>query len=160
MNQVQAQIPTNTQNPAAYAAGLQGAMTQLQNTINNNATEPLCIIYQASSVNSDSQSTSSTSPTRIANWTWTFQSEGGLVCVAASISGSGNGYASLVIDGNTALQVPLTSGCLLWNAILGQGGHTITINFGSVSGSVTVNPAGGFTSAVSVYELPQNVQSQ
>ena len=166
--------PNSLQSPDEQIAAMQQAFQKLQQANNSNATSAAVVIHVPSFSNS-AQSAASGSYANIPGFNWTIKSQGGLVCIDASISGSyidGLGFVvALVIDGKAVLINAAMSGSnsgtsnarsgtatLNWKAVLGAGQHTISIQ---VLGNGTVNGTARTdgNSSASIIEFPGNVQA-
>lgn len=162
MNLLQLSMPTSLQNEDQQLAATQGALTQIQAVGNQNASTPLCILYQSSETDNANASTNSGSSSQIPGYSWNINSQGGLVQFQASLSTAGDGAVSLVIDGATVLKLgangtPGNIG-INYSAVLGAGPHTIALQFDATSGNFQINPS-GYSSVSSLIELPENVST-
>ena len=175
MNQLSLNWPSSLLDPDAYTNALQQAFQQIQSTVNNNATQPQVLAFVQSFTDSNNYSTASGSFVQIPNWKWTFTSQGGLVCISASIqafyNNSNNGTVALFIDGKNVLQgtahtAPggtVSNLAFLgfdWKSILGTGQHTVEFMFMSGAGTFQINPVSfPSSSSASIIEFPANVQA-
>lgn len=148
----QSNFPISTSDP-----NMQAALQSLQNTVNTNATSPLCVVDQAPAPDSTQYQTTSGAATQIGPYSWTVNCKGGLVVFSSCLSATGTGFIQLLIDGAVVVSVAPGS-AIVYSSVLSPGSHTFTLKFLASSGTVTVNPAGG-TSATTIYELPENVQA-
>jgi hypothetical protein len=133
-------------------AEIQLSTQKIAATVNANSLAPLVIQHRPS----ETLSTSASTTGKATYLTHVIYSKGGLVSVAANISASGDGYVGLSIDGTAVIQVPVASGAVSWNKVLGSGKHIISLIYGANSGTVTINPA-GYSSAISIQENPSNI---
>ena len=176
--QVALSWPSNLMDQEAYTNALQKALSDLQGAVNSNATQAGTLLHVPSATISTQQSTTSTSYAVIPGWSWTINSQGGLVDIDSVIAGTmrddSPGKFALTIDGKIVLEATthsLSGGStsnaafqisLKWRAILGSGQHTISVQFLRTNGgTLTVNgqSRGNTSSSISIMELLGNVQN-
>lgn len=176
--QVSLSWPSNLMDEEAYTNALQKALSDLQGAVNSNATQASVLLLVPSSTNSTQQSTTSASYSTIPGWSWTINSQGGLVDIDAILAGTmqdqSPGQFALTIDGKIVLEATthsLASGStsnaafqisLRWRVILGTGKHIISVQFlRQNAGTLTVNgnSRGNTSSSMSIIELGGNVQN-
>jgi hypothetical protein len=162
MNTVSLSVPSQAQSSDQQLQTTQQALTQLNQTVNQNATTSLCDVYQQSPGPLSSGSNSGAAA-QIPGATWAFTSSGGLVIIqgviAVQVSSGGAGALSLVIDGKTVLTLPVkdTSAVpVFWASILAAQAHSVQMQYSASSGTLSVNPS-GYSSSVAIFELPENV---
>lgn len=177
MNQLSLNWPTSLQSQDDQLAAIQLAFQTIQNTVNSNATQPQLLIFLPSQELTTEQSTTSTSFVAAPGFSWTINSQGGLVVIDAIIAGTmpaaDAGTIQLMIDGNAVLaqSTPGLSGGSAtaqnfslpfhWADVLGAGQHIISLQFKVNSGTLKINDTSisPLASTASIVEFPTNVSN-
>lgn len=168
--------PNQLQDSDVQIQVTQQALQRLQQGQNQLSGQPAVLLHLPSSTLTSILAITSAGFVNIPGFSWTINSQGGLVCIDAIINGAQNSLADaavfqLVIDNKNVLNGTWTnvasgsgasSGHIAfsWKNILGVGKHTITFQAASVSG-LTVNSSsrGPTSSAVSIIEFPSNISN-
>ena len=173
--QISLNWPSNLMDDEAYTNALQANFNTIQNAMNANATQPSVLAFLQSATDNNNYTTNSATLVNIPNWSWTFTSQGGLVCISAILNvlynNSNFGVVAMLIDQKIVLESTAhtapggnvsNNACLAfdWKAILGAGQHTVTFQFSTGgSGTFQINPSNSpASSAASIIEFPANVQ--
>jgi hypothetical protein len=175
MNQLALNWPSSLQSQDEQIEAIQKAFSDIQKGVNANATQPLVLLHLPTATMNNSQSQGGGSYATIPGWSWTINSQGGLVMIDAIVGGyintNGTGSVALLIDGKVVLEQRTTDAvapfamAFHWGAVLGVGQHTIS--FASALKSpgggllIVVNgtTGGSVSSTVGIVEFPSNIQN-
>lgn len=169
--------PSGIQTPDQQLQVIQQALAKLQQGVNQGLTAPAVLLHLPSTTDSTVRSTTSASFVALPGYSWTINSQGGLVCIEAILNGAQSSFGqialfNLLIDGKVVLSSNWTSEngsaspssghvAFSWKAILGKGQHVIAFQYRVTGGTLSVNGTalGAVTSSVNIIEFPANISN-
>lgn len=170
--------PSGLQTSDQQTQVIQRALADIQREFNRYSTQAAVLVHLPSQTLTTTQATTGSAYSTIPGYSWTINSMGGLVDIAAIFGGvcqdSDAGTIGLLLDNRIVLEESthaLNGGSgnnaifnlkLAWRAVLGKGQHSVAFQFKTVSGvTIAVNSTnrGPTSSSVSIVEFPANVSN-